>query len=150
MHILEALPLLNQLLHLLARSLPIYLTDARPIMHDGQSEALKILDNLANDQRRYAERVAAEILRLGCRPDPGRFPSEFTAKNDLALDFLLIDVLEYHEQSVFLLEYFVEQLERYPRLGELAEEILDNARKHLESLHRLVSNEQQLVEKHRD
>lgn len=142
MQTLEALPLLNQLLNLLARSLPIYLVDAQPWTHNGQSTVLEALKRLATDQRKYAACVAEEIARLGGRPDAGRFPVEFTAKNDLALDFLLKDVLEYHEQTVFLLEHFAEELAHYPRLRNLAGEILDNARKHLENLQRLVSNEQ--------
>ena len=41
------------------------------------------------DQQRYARRVTEAIAARGGRPDPGRFPMEFMAKNDLALEFLL-------------------------------------------------------------
>jgi len=138
MQSVEALPLLNHLLNLLARSLPIYLADARPYTHTEKSEFLEALRRLASDQRKYADRVAEEISRLGGRPNPGRFPVEFTGKNDLALDFLFWDVIENQEQNVFLLEYFADQLIYYPRLHSLAREILDHAKQHLETLHRSI------------
>ena len=130
----EAIPVLNKLLALLCRSLPAYLADARPWTRIGRQEIQTLLDRLVADQQRYARRVAEAISRRGARPNPGRFPAEFTAKNDLALDFLFREVVAHLEHDVAMIERCAAELDTAPALHALAEEILGNARGHFEVL----------------
>ena len=66
------------------------------------------------DQQRYARRVAEAITRRGGRPNPGHFPVEFTAKNDLALDFLFREVVAHQEHDVAMIERCAAELESAP------------------------------------
>ena len=104
MQAFETIPVLNRLLALLCRSLPAYLADARPWTRIGRQEIQTLLDRLAADQQRYARRVAEAITRRRRRPNPGHFPAEFTAKNDLALDFLFREVVAHQEHDVAMIE----------------------------------------------
>ena len=141
MQAFEAIPALNRLLGLLCRSLPAYLADAKPWTGFGRGQVQAALDRLVADQQRYARRVAEAITQLGGRPDPGRFPAAFAAKNDLALDFLLQEVLDCQEQDVALIAHYAAQLEGMPALHALAEEILGNAKGHLDVLKEMMNAE---------
>ena len=134
MQAFETIPLLNRLLALLCRSLPAYLADARPWTGIGKPEIQTLLDRLVADQQRYARRVAEAITQRGERPNPGHFPTEFTAKNDLALDFLFREVVAHQEHDVAMIERCAAELETAPALHALAEEILGNARGHFDVL----------------
>jgi bacterioferritin (cytochrome b1) len=130
----EAVEVLNRLLHVLCRSLPMYLRDARPWTGPGQPRAQQAIDNLVRDQHMYAQRVAEAIAELEGGPDPGRFPIEFTAVHDLAIDFLLQKVIEQERRDLAAIERSAADLGSTPSLRSLAEEILGNARGHLEIL----------------
>ncbi len=71
------------------------------------------------------------------RPDPGRFAMHMTAKNDLSLGFLLREVIAQQEQDVAAIERYAAGLEEIASLHSLAEEILGNARGHLDILKEL-------------
>lgn len=58
----------------------------------------------------------------------------FTAKNDLSLTYLRREVIEHQEQDIASIERCVERLEGVPTLRSLGEEILGNAKGHLEIL----------------
>ena len=126
--------MLNRLLHVLCRSLPMYLRDARPWSGPGQQPIQRAIDNLVGDQQMYAQRVAEAIAELDGGPDPGRFPMEFTAIHDLSLDFLLQKVIERQRRDLAAIERCAADLAGAPSLHALAEEILGNARGHLEIL----------------
>jgi hypothetical protein len=134
MNSLEAIPVLNRLLQVLCRSLPAYLADAKPWGTAGNQSVQAALDHLVADQQRYARRVADAITAQGGRPDPGRFPMEYMAKNDLSLDFLLQEVINSQQRDVTALEHCAAQFEDVSSLHALAEEILGNARGHLDIL----------------
>ncbi len=134
MQAFETIPVLNRLLVLMCRSLAAYLAEARPWTRIGRQEIQTLLDRLAADQQRYARRVAEAITRRGARPNPGHFPVEFTAKNDLALDFLFREVVAHQEHDVAMIERCAAELETAPALHALAEEILGNARGHFDIL----------------
>jgi hypothetical protein len=130
----EAILALNQLLQILCRSLPMYLADAKPWVPPGHQPLQAALDRLVADRRRYAQRLAEAITALGGRPDPGRYFSEFAAKNDLSLDFLLHEVIESQEEDLLKIDRCVPQFSGEPSLHALAEEIRGNIRGHLEIL----------------
>jgi hypothetical protein len=137
----EAVPILNRLLAVLCRSLPAYLASAAPWAKTDHRAIRVALERLSADQRLYAQRVAEAIVRCGGRPDPGGFPPEFAAKNDLAIGFLLREVIEYQEQDLSAIEYCAAQLENTPALHALAEEILGNAKGHLDALREVAKRE---------
>jgi hypothetical protein len=131
MRSVEAIPVLNRLLQSLCGSLSMYLADARPSgLRTDQVLLQSALDHLVADQHRYIQRLVETITELGGRPDSGRFPTGFTAKNDLSLDYLLHDVIDDQEQHIATIERCVMQLANDPPLHSLAEEILGNARGH--------------------
>ena len=137
----EAIQALNRLLRTLCRSLPMYLADAKPWVRSEDAKLQAAMCHLVSDQQMYAKRLAEAIERRGGRPDPGRFPTEFTAKNDLSLDFLLSELVDYQEQSVFTIQQCAAQLEDSSSLHSLAEEILGNAKGHLDILKEMSKTE---------
>ena len=86
----------------------------------------------------YAERVADAIVQCGGQPDPGRFPTEFAAKNDLSIEFLLREVVADQERDVAAIAACVGRLGGASALHALAEEILGNAKGHLDILQELM------------
>jgi hypothetical protein len=132
---------LNELLRLLCRSLPAYLADAKPWALSASQATGSAFDHLVSDQQRYARRVSDAITELGGRPDPGRFAMTLTAKNDLSWEFLQQEVIRQQEQDVLAIEQCAAQLEDNSMLHSLAEEILGNARGHLDILRETVSDE---------
>ena len=137
----ETIPVLNRLLGLLCRSLPAYLADARPWTQSDNRQLRTALDQLVADQQRYARRVTEAITERGGRPDPGRFPTEFTAKNDLALEFLRREMIRRQQQDVAAIQQCAVELEGGASLHSLAEEILGNARGHLDILKEMTKHE---------
>ena len=137
----EAIQALNRLLRTLCRSLPMYLADAKPWVRSEDAKLQAAMCHLVSDQQMYAKRLAEAIERRGGRPDPGRFPTEFTAKNDLSLEFLLIEVIDYQDQDVAVIKHHAAQLTAAPALHALAEEILGNARGHLDVLVEMLKAE---------
>ncbi len=133
----HALHMLNRLLEMLYRSLPVYLQGCPPWVPRGRERACEAIGHLAIDHLHYAERVAEAIQALGGQPHPGRFPSDFAALNDVSLDCLLSRVLELARRDLRCLEQMVPELTPHVRLRDLADEILGNTRGHLEILEEL-------------
>lgn len=130
----EAIPVLNELFGLLCRSLPTYLTGAKTSSWPEREAVRAAIERVAMDQRLYAQRVAEAITSRGGRPTPGRFPTEFGAKNDLSVSFLLREIVADLREEVAAIEECVGRLDRESSLHALAEEILGNAKGHLEIL----------------
>ena len=137
----EAIQVLNQLLRTLCRSLPMYLADAKPWARSEDAKLQAAMGHLVADQQMYAKRLAEAIESHGGRPDPGRFPTEFTAKNDLSLEFLLNEVIDCQDQDLAVIEHCASQLTGVPDLHALAEEIFGNARGHLDVIQEMMSGE---------
>ncbi len=140
----ETIPVLNRLLNCLCRSLPAYLADAKAWGRMESEPIREAIERLAADQRLYAERVADAVSQRGGRPTPGRFPKEFTAKHDLSLSYLLQDLIDLQDQDIALIEQCATQLEGVPALHALAEEILGNAKGHLDVLVELAKKQESL------
>jgi hypothetical protein len=130
----DAIPILNQLLQIVSRSLSMYLADAKPWARPERQRLQAAVDRLVADQRLFAGRVAQAIVERGGRPDWGTFPSGFAAKHDLSLDFLARELVSGLSANVTQFEGCVTQLSQIPPLHALAEEILGNVRGHLDVL----------------
>ena len=127
-----ATTVLNRLLRIIARSLPMYLEDAKPWTDGGHAQAQAALASLVADQHALAGRVAQAILAAGGQPAPGPFPSDFACLNDSGLEFLLQEVIESQRRQIPAIERCVADLAETPQLQALAEEVLGNAQGHLD------------------
>jgi hypothetical protein len=134
-----ATAVLNRLLRILSRSLPMYLRDAKPWTTEQEQPIQAALARLAADQQALAGRVARAILAHGGQPAPGPFPAAFASVNDVDLAFLLQRVIDLGHRDLAALERCVADLDRWPELRALAEEILGNAQGHLDILQDLAS-----------
>lgn len=125
---------LNRLLQVLYRSLPVYLQSAKP-WHARCNEAVcDALANLAEDQQHYARRVAEAIQEAGGRIEPGCFPTSFTGLHDVSADYLRRLAIELQTRDIACIEQCLASLSNDPRLRPLVEEVLGNAKGHLEML----------------
>jgi bacterioferritin (cytochrome b1) len=134
MNSFQTIRTLNELLTTLSRSLPVYLADAKPWTQHEDEKLRTSVQNLVADEERYAQRVAEAIVACGGRPDAGGFPDYFAAKNDLALTYLLPEIIALQERSQTVIERCAAQLEGDATLHALAEEVLGNTKGHLDIL----------------
>ena len=85
----DPIDVLNQLLRLLFRSLPVYLQGTQFWARGGDAPGLAVLQTIAADRKRFAKRLAAAIDQRGGMADAGQFPAAFTGLNDVSLDYIL-------------------------------------------------------------
>ncbi len=93
----DVISLLNRLDHQMLRSFPAYSMAVRASSYRGPDEMYDLLRRISSEQRQLADRIAEAIRDRRGIPDPGQFPIEFTAWNDVALPRIL-------ERSAELLE----------------------------------------------
>lgn len=129
---------LNQLLTVLERSLPMYLSYASPWTRTGDKRAVGVLKRIVDEQQQLAKGVADAVLELG-PTDIGDYPVEFYDLHDLAFDYLLRKLLEYQKRDVAKVERIVDALQSHRPAAVLAEETLGMLRAQLESLEELSS-----------
>lgn len=129
---------LNRLLVILHRSLPMYLADAAPWKHLGDEAAANVLGHLVADYRMYAGRIVNLLLERRQRLEFGDFPMVFTDTHDLALDYLVGELIYYQQQDIAAIQQCIAELKTDAVGQALAEEVLGNARGHLESLQELL------------
>ncbi|MCA9119337.1 MAG: hypothetical protein H6822_06135 [Planctomycetaceae bacterium] len=129
--------LLNRLVAIHNRSLPVYLTYAAPAWHGGQESAKETMRLIAADQRETADRLAAMITAGGGVVDNGEFPIYYTGYHDLSFDFLLNEIIKEQKEDITTIEAVVARLTLVPMAKALAEETLGAAKGHLESLNEL-------------
>ncbi len=129
---------LNRLLVIVYRSLPLYLADAVPWMHPGDEKAKHVLNHIVADCRLYAGRIAEVLLARRRRFSFGEYPMVFTDTHDLSLDYLINELICYQKEDIAATEKCIVDLATDLPARSLAEEILGNARGHLESLQELL------------
>lgn len=131
---------LNELLQIHIRSLPVYLSHARPWAPWGQERAVDVLRDVAEDQLQRVDQIAHYVQDLGGMVQTGEFPMEYTDLHDLSLDYVLKVVKQRHRRDVSRIEQLISELAEDPRAAALAQESLGAAKAHLQSLEEL--NEQ--------
>ncbi len=129
---------LNQALTTLYRSLPMFIGEVRPYTHSGDEKATQLLANIVGDQKHYSEKIAELILDLNGAPSPGQYPMIYTDLHLLSLDYLMTEVAEQQHRDVVTLAECAADAKNDQRARKLLEEVLGNARGHLESLEELV------------
>lgn len=131
---------LNRLVALHYRSLPMYLSYATPYWHQGDDRARQTLDQLVADQQAMVDRLGELIIDNEGAVNYGHFPMAFTSYHDLSFDFLLDRLLEYQGRDIAAIEQCVRELNDAPLAKAIAEEALGAAKAHLESLVELKRN----------
>lgn len=130
---------LNRLLVTLYRSAAMYLGDtAAPWMHVGDETAKRTVDGIAADYRMYSQRIVDLLEQRRVAFSFGEYPMAFTDTHDLSLDYLIGELTYYQKQDIATIEKCVADLVNDGPARALAEEILGNARGHLESLEELA------------
>ena len=126
--------IMNRLLTLHQRSLPMFLTYAAPWTAKHDQKAIETLRFLVEDQKRLAGRIADYMLERRWRMDPGEFPLEFTGLHDVSLEYLWPKLIEAQRRDISVVQGCIAALASDPFARALAEEALGSARGHLESL----------------
>ncbi len=141
----DPIDVLGRLFRVLQRSFAQYLAGADPWTQPGEEDARRTLDHLVADQRMYAGRAAELIMAERGRVENGDFPMEFTEYNMLSLDYLVTELVRRQRGDIAQIERCVAQLSIHLPARVLAEEILGNARGHLESLEELARRHSQFA-----
>lgn len=132
---------LNRLLVVHNRSLPLYLVDAAPWMRPGDEHAWETLALIAEDNRATVDRIAHLILDGDGEVDLGDFPLNFTRYNDLSMEFIVQEVLRLQVRDIVTIERCVEELSNSPLAKAVAQESYGAALAHLDTLKELIAGE---------
>jgi hypothetical protein len=138
MNSIDTIAVLNQLLVLHRRTLPMYLSFAAPWGQAGDAPDREALAAIAADQERMADRLGAMIVAAGGAANEGEFPIRFTAWNDLSLAYLRQTLVADQQQRIAAMERCADQLRLTPLAAAIVQEALGEARGHLETLRELV------------
>jgi len=128
---------LNRLLALEQYSLANFLLYAPPWTTPDEEPLVETVRRIAADQQENATRIGQLLFDRYGYAESGQFPFEFTAYDDLALDYLLQPLLDHQRRLVEEVARCVEQLADDPEAKQLAEEVLASEKRHLEQLKRL-------------
>jgi hypothetical protein len=128
---------LNRLLVLHMRSLPMYLGYAPPHEIDRHVHAKAVLAQIVEDQKRTVDRLGTLILDSGGTIDYGEFPMSFTSLHDLSLAYLLKLLIERQQKLVSACENLADMLGMAPYAQAAAREAIGEAKGHLENLEEL-------------
>jgi len=131
---LDTNEILNRLLIIHYRSLPMYLSYAPPWQAYGQEEAGKVFARIVANQKRMVDRLGSMILDNGGTVSYGEFPMRFTAYHDISVDHLLKILIERQQREVAVIERHVDALRMSPMTHALAQEALGESKAHLDML----------------
>lgn len=130
--------ILNRLLALHARSLPMYLSYAQPDKLAANSQAKVVLDQIVADHQRTIDRLGTLILDGNGLTETGEWPMAFTGLHDLSVEYLVGLLVERQQRFVTACERLADQLTLAPYAQAVAREIVGEAKGHLENLQDLL------------
>jgi len=136
----QEIGLLNRLMAVLGSSLPTYLDNTAAWADRGAEDARALLARIASDQQQLARRLTAAIRESGGLAQPGRFPIEFTATNDLSARYLSKKAALLQARDIEIIQQVVDEAAESPRLQALAQDVLTFAKQHLSDLEALSAN----------
>lgn len=134
----NTIDVLNRLVGIHNRSLPVYLKYAAPAWQRGDDVAREALENISKDHIQTSEELAAMVVEGHGTVNNGVFPIYYTGYHDLGFDFLLGRVILEQKEDIGTIEHCVSELELAPVAKAAAEEALGAAKGHLESLEELL------------
>lgn len=126
--------ILNRVVIMHARSLPVYLNDAAPWTSRGNENAQAALKSIAGDQLMSVGRVVDYIQAIDGAVNMGSFPMHYAGWHDLSLSFLTSKATENQARELAELESLLPQLSADPKAQALVEEALGAAKAHLDTL----------------
>ncbi len=129
---------LNRLYVLHHRSLAVYLNYAQPNQLARQAHEKTVLGQMAADQNRTADKLAAMILDANGLVDPGEFPMSFTGLHDLSVDYLVKLLIERQKKHIAACEKLADLLDLAPYAQAAAREAVGEAKGHLDNLTELA------------
>jgi len=139
MNLVDSTSVLNRIVVILSRSLPMYLSDARPhYLHD-QEDANELLSQIVADQKEMIDRLGERILEANEAVAHGEFAMTFTGFHDLSFAYLLTQMVNYQKRDIEAITECIDQLRFNPMYKALAEETLGMSKGHLESLEELAA-----------
>jgi hypothetical protein len=130
---------LNEILVILHRSLPVYLSHAVPWVAHGNEEAHRVLARLIAEKEDHVHRLTELLDERRHTIDRGEFPMDFTSLHDVSLDFLIKQLIHEQLQEVQRIEACERRLTGDREGRALAAEVLDAAQRHLRWLETLES-----------
>jgi hypothetical protein len=130
--------LLNRLLVVHNRSLPMYLGYAVPWGGRGNEAAGEALSLVVADHKKMVDRLGEMILDNGGSVSSGEFPLRFTALHDLSFEYLLEKLIEHQKIAVDEIAECTDQLRLAPSAQAIAQEALGEAKGHLASFEELA------------
>ena len=136
----DTIDVLNRLLVIHSRSLPIYLGYAHPRFARGNAVAGETLAMIVEDQERTIDRVGGMIVEVGADVAAGEFPMVYTGYHDISFDFLLPKIIAHQQQDIDTIQECVDQLDADPIAKAVAEEALGAAQGHLDNLQELAQD----------
>jgi len=128
---------LNRLVVLHHRSLPMYLGYASPTWLRGDERAREVLRQIADDHQQAVDRLGEMVMELGGTVQFGSFSMTYASYHDLDFGFLRGRLIEHQKHLIATLEQSVRHLEPVPLAQALAQESLGAAKAHLELLEEL-------------
>ena len=134
-----AAAVLNRLLRILSRSLPMYLREAKPWATEQAQPIQAALGHLAADQQALAGRVARAILERGGQPEPGPLPFRVRQRQRRRSRLRPAKGDRPWQSRPCGLGALRRRFAPWPEQRALAEEILGNAQGHLDILQDLAS-----------
>jgi hypothetical protein len=129
--------ILNRVLVVHNRSLPMYLHDALPWVRYGDDRAMETLRQIVRDQKQVVDRIGAMILENNGVFEQGEYPLPFTGYHDVAFDWVLDLMIERQQKTITYLQKCAEQLSLAPMAKAVVEETVGMAKGHLELLQEL-------------
>ncbi len=134
----DTIDVLNRLLAIEYRSLPMYLQSIKTPVHRGDQRVATTLARIADDQQEMAGRISRLTERLGGTPELGEPRIDFTDTHFLSLEFLVKRLLREAQRDVAAIQQCVAELADNVEASELAQEVLGSERAHTEALESLI------------
>lgn len=131
---LDTNEILNRLMAIHHRSLPMYLSFAPPWRAYGQDEAERVMQRIVANQKQMVDRLGEMVLDNGGTVSYGEFPMRFTAYHDVSFAFLLKILVERQQKEVSVIEKYADLLAVSPLAHALAQEALGESQAHLDML----------------
>jgi hypothetical protein len=132
---------LNEILVILHRALPAYLSHAAPWVAYGNEEAHRVLARLVAEKEDHVHRITELLDARRHTIDRGEFPMDYTSLHDVSLDFLIKQLIREQRIDVGRIDACERRLSGDREGRGLAAEVLDAAQRHLRWLETLGSPE---------
>jgi hypothetical protein len=134
----ETTQVLNRLLILHNRSLPMYLGYASPLLQEAGRAAKEALDQIVADHQATVDRLGEMIVDSGAGVSFGEFPLRFASLHDLTFEYILTKLIEHQKRLIAAISECAAQVRTAPTAQAVALEALGQAKAHLQSLEELA------------